>query len=150
MLGLGASTNPADYSVRRLGPVEAVRQGAGECWYVISRTFSYLSGLFLGRESVAQLSGPVRMVEVTDQVVHMGFAPLLNLAAFLSVSIGFFNLLPVPPLDGGRLLFCCIEAIRGRPVSERVQEFGFKLGIAVVAALMICATYNDISRVIAG
>ncbi len=150
VLGLGASTDPADFSVVRLSPIDAVRTGVGECWYVISRTTSYLGGLFVGRETVAQLSGPVRMVEVTDTVVHMGFAALLNLAAFLSVSIGFFNLLPIPPLDGGRLLFCCVEAVRGRPVSERVQEFGFKLGLAVVAALMLCATYNDISRVITG
>ena len=150
VLGLGASSDPADYSVQRLSVPASVKAGAGECWYVISRTISYLSGLFVGRETVAQLSGPVRMVEVTDTVVRMGFGALLNLAAFLSVSIGFFNLLPIPPLDGGRLIFCCIEAIRGRPVSERVQEFGFKLGIAVVAALMICATYNDITRVITG
>ena len=150
VLGLGASSDPADYSVRRLGPGQALAAGANECWFVISRTTSYLSGLLIGRETVAQLSGPVRMVEVTDTVVRLGFGALLNLAAFLSVSIGFFNLLPIPPLDGGRLLFCCVEAVRGRPVSDRVQEFGFKLGLAVVAALMICATYNDISRVITG
>ena len=150
VLGLGASNDPADYSVRRLSPLDAARAGVGECWYVVSRTVSYLAGLATGRETVAQLSGPVRMVEVTDVVVRMGFGALLNLAAFLSVSIGFFNLLPIPPLDGGRLVFCCIEAVRGRPVSEKVQEFGFKLGLAVVAALMLCATYNDISRVISG
>lgn len=150
VLGLGASSDPADYSVRRLGPGQALMAGGNECWFVISRTTSYLSGLLIGRETVAQLSGPVRMVEVTDTVVRLGFAALLNLAAFLSVSIGFFNLLPIPPLDGGRLLFCCVEAVRGRPVSDRVQEVGFKLGMAVVAALMICATYNDISRVITG
>jgi regulator of sigma E protease len=150
VLGLGASTDPADYSVRYLGPVEAVTTATGECWYVVSRTVSYLGGLFVGRETVAQLSGPVRMVEVTDKVVHMGFGALLNLAAFLSVSIGFFNLLPIPPLDGGRLLFCCIEAVQGRPVSERIQEYGFKIGIAVVAALMLCATFNDITRLATG
>lgn len=148
VLGLGASTDPADYSIRQLSVGEALQAGTGECWYVVSRTVSYLGGLFIGRETVAQLSGPVRMVEVTDAVVRMGFAALLNLAAFLSVSIGFFNLLPIPPLDGGRLLFCFIEGVQGRPVSERVQEFGFKLGIAVVAALMICATFNDVARLV--
>lgn len=150
VLGLGASTDPDDYSVRRLGPLEAVGTATSECWYVVTRTVSYLGGLFVGRETVAQLSGPVRMVEVTDKVVQMGFAAILNLAAFLSVSIGFFNLLPIPPLDGGRLLFCCIEAVQGRPVSERIQEYGFKIGIAVVAALMLCATFNDISRLATG
>ncbi len=146
VLGLGASSDPADYSVMRLGPAKAVSAAVGECWYVVSRTVSYIGGLLVGRETVSQLSGPVRMVEVTDKVVQLGFAALLNLAAFFSVSIGFFNLLPIPPLDGGRLLFCCIEALRGRPLSERVQEYGFRIGIAVVAALMLCATYNDISR----
>ncbi|WP_131117709.1 RIP metalloprotease RseP [Lichenihabitans psoromatis] len=146
VLGLGASTDRADYSVKRLGPIESVTAATSECWYVVSRTVSYLGGLLTGRETVAQLSGPVRMVEVTDKVVQLGFGALLNLAAFFSVSIGFFNLLPIPPLDGGRLLFCCIEAVQGRPVSERVQEYGFRLGIALVATLMLCATYNDISR----
>ena len=150
VLGLGASTDPADFSVRHLGPVQAVKAATGECWYVVSRTVSYLGGLFVGRETVAQLSGPVRMVEVSEKVARMGFGALLNLAAFLSVSIGFFNLLPIPPLDGGRLLFCCIEALRGRPVSERMQEYGFRIGIAVVATLMLCATFNDITRLATG
>ncbi len=146
VLGIAASTDPQDLSVRRLGPGQAVVAAGKECWYVVSRTVSYLGGLLIGRESVAQLSGPVRMVEVTDQVVKMGFSALLSLAAFFSVSIGFFNLLPIPPLDGGRLMFCCIEALQGRPVSDRVQEFGFRIGIAVVVTLMLCATYNDLSR----
>jgi regulator of sigma E protease len=150
VLGLGASNLPSDVSVRRLGPIEAVTSATGECWYVISRTLDYLGGLFVGRETVAQLSGPVRMVEVTDKVVKMGFPALLNLAAFFSVSIGFFNLLPIPPLDGGRLMFCLIEALQGRPVSERVQEYGFRIGIAAVAMLMICATFNDLSRIFVG
>ncbi len=146
VLGLGASTDPADFSNRRLGGGESVREAFKECWYVISRTTSYLGGLLIGRETVAQLSGPVRMVEVTDTVVRLGFAAVLNLAAFFSVSIGFFNLLPIPPLDGGRLLFCLIEGVLGRPVSHRTQEFGFRIGLAVVAALMLCATFNDLSR----
>ena len=146
VLGIGASADAADISVKHLGPAQSIAAAGNECWYVVSRTVSYLGGLFVGRETVAQLSGPVRMVEVTDKVVQMGFPALLNLAAFFSISIGFFNLLPIPPLDGGRLLFCCIEAVRGRPVSERIQEYGFRVGIAVVATLMLCATYNDLSR----
>jgi regulator of sigma E protease len=146
VLGLGSSNDPADFSVKRRGLVESVTAATRECWFVVSRTVNYLGGLLIGRETVAQLSGPVRMVEVTDKVVQLGFGALLNLAAFFSVSIGFFNLLPIPPLDGGRLLFCCIEAVQGRPVSERFQEYGFRIGIALVATLMLCATYNDISR----
>ena len=74
----------------------------------------------------------------------LGFGALLNLAAFYSVSIGFFNLLPIPPLDGGRLFLYAAEILRRRPLSERVQEYGFRFGIALIVTLVICATYNDL------
>lgn len=144
VLGITASRDPADVSVKRMGPIESVSAATGECWYVVSRTASYIGGVFVGRETVAQLSGPVKMVEVTDKVVQLGFAALLNLAAFYSVSIGFFNLLPIPPLDGGRLFLYMAEILRRRPLSERVQEYGFRFGIAVIVTLLLCATYNDV------
>ncbi len=145
VLGIRASDDPASVSVRRMGPVQAVGAAVGECWYVVSRTAGYIGGLILGRETVAQLSGPVKMVQVTDRVVQMGFAALLNLAAFYSVSIGFFNLLPIPPLDGGRMFLYLAEMLRGRPLNARVQEYGFRFGLALVLTLLICATYNDVS-----
>jgi regulator of sigma E protease len=77
-------------------------------------------------------------------VASVGFVALINLAAILSVSIGLLNLFPVPLLDGGHLLFYGIEAVRGRPLSDRAQEFGFRVGLAIVVMLMIFATFNDI------
>jgi regulator of sigma E protease len=98
----------------------------------------------IGRESADQLGGPIRIAQVSGQVATMGFTPVLDLVAGLSVSIGLLNLFPIPLLDGGHLLFYLIEAIRGRPLSERAQEMGFRVGLAIVVMLMIFATFNDI------
>jgi regulator of sigma E protease len=93
------------------------------------------------------LGGPIRIAEVSGQVASVGFVPLLNLTAVLSVSIGLINLFPIPLLDGGHLLFYLIEAVRRRPLSERTQEIGFRIGLAVVLMLMMFATWNDLGIV---
>ena len=103
-----------------------------------------VDALVIGRESADQLGGPIRIAQVSGQVATMGFTPVLDLVAGLSVSIGLLNLFPIPLLDGGHLLFYLIEAIRGRPLSERAQEMGFRVGLAIVVMLMIFATFNDI------
>ncbi|MGE0063379.1 MAG: site-2 protease family protein, partial [Xanthobacteraceae bacterium] len=100
--------------------------------------------IFAGREAADQLGGPIRIAQVSGQVATAGFGALIHLAAVLSVSIGLLNLFPIPLLDGGHLLFYGIEAARGRPLSERAQEMGFRIGLAVVVMLMIFATFNDI------
>ena len=111
---------------------------------MISRTLAYIGGVFTGRESPDQFGGPARIAEVAGQVASISFSALMHLVAVLSVSIGLLNLFPVPLLDGGHLLFYGIEAVRGKPLSERAQEFGFRIGLAIVVMLMIFATYNDI------
>jgi regulator of sigma E protease len=103
-----------------------------------------MGGVIVGREAADQLGGPIRIAQVSGQVATAGFVALLHLAAVLSVSIGLLNLFPVPLLDGGHLLFYGIEAVRGRPLSERAQEVGFRIGLAIVLMLMIFATFNDI------
>jgi regulator of sigma E protease len=115
-----------------------------ETWFVVDRTFSYLFGVIAGRESADQLGGPLRVAEVSAQVASIGFLPLINLAAILSISIGLLNLFPVPLLDGGHLLFYLVEAVRGRPLSDRAQDIGFRIGFAAMLALMVFATWNDI------
>jgi|RhiMethySRZTD1v2_1073278.scaffolds.fasta_scaffold19057_6 regulator of sigma E protease len=127
-----------------VNPLTAVKLGAKETWFVVERTLAYLGGVIVGRESADQLGGPIRIAQVAGQVATIGFIPILNLAALLSVSIGLLNLFPVPLLDGGHLLFYAIEALRGRPLSERAQEYGFRFGLAVVLLLMFFATYNDV------
>ena len=99
--------------------------------------------MFAGRECADQLGGPIRIAQISGQVATLGFVPVLHLAAMLSVSIGLLNLFPVPLLDGGHLLFYAIEAVRGRPLSMRAQEIGFRIGFAIVVMLMIFAVFND-------
>jgi len=97
-----------------------------------------------GREAADQVGGPLRIAQISGQVATIGMAALIHLAAVLSISIGLLNLFPVPLLDGGHLLFYGFEAARGRPLSERAQEVGFRIGLAIVLMLMIFATFNDI------
>lgn len=144
VLGISRALDPADAKLEKSGPLKALAQGAEETWFVIERTMSYLGGIIVGREAADQLGGPLRIAQVSGQVATLGFPALLNLAAVLSVSIGLLNLFPIPLLDGGHLLFYLIEAIRRRPLSERSQEIGFRIGLVLVAALMIFATRNDI------
>jgi regulator of sigma E protease len=144
VLGISRSLSPEDSKLQPVNPVTAVWLGVQETWFVIDRTMTYLAGVLAGQEKADQLGGPIRIAQVSGQVASVGFVALIHLAAVLSVSIGLLNLFPVPLLDGGHLLFYAIEAIRGRPLSERAQEFGFRIGLALVAMLMIFATYNDI------
>jgi regulator of sigma E protease len=143
-LGIKRSIAPGDVKAQRVDPLTALQLGVGETWDVVERTLAYVRGVFTGRESADQLSGPVGIVRVTGKVAVLGLAPLMRLAAMLSVSIGLLNLFPIPLLDGGHLLFYAIEAVRGKPMSERAQEIGFRIGLAIVLMLMIFATYNDI------
>lgn len=144
LLGVSRSAKPEDVITRRFGPVEAVVEGSKETWFVVTRTASYLGGILTGRESADQLGGPIRVAQISGQVATLGFGALLNLTAVLSVSIGLLNLLPIPMLDGGHLLFYAAEALRGRPLSERAQEYGFRIGIGIVLFLMVFATWNDV------
>jgi regulator of sigma E protease len=128
----------------RVDPLTAVKLGVEETWFVVDRTLSYIGGVVVGKESADQLGGPIRIAQVSGQVATAGFVALIHLAAVLSISIGLLNLFPIPLLDGGHLLFYAIEAIRGRPLSDRAQEVGFRIGLAIVLLLMIFATFNDI------
>ena len=133
VLGITRSPSPDDTHFQPVGPLKAVE-----------RTLSYIGGVISGREAADQLGGPIRIAQVSGQVATEGLSSLFSLTAVLSVSIGLLNLFPVPLLDGGHLLFYAIEAARGRPLSERAQEVGFRIGLAIVLMLMIFATYNDI------
>jgi regulator of sigma E protease len=152
MLGLQASTSPADIREEHYGPIQSVGLATKETWQVVRRTGAYIGGLITGRESADQLSGPIGIAQVSGEMAKAagrdGAAPFLNLIAILSVSIGLLNLMPVPLLDGGHLLFFGIEALRGRALNERAQEMAFRVGLAMVGALMIFSTYNDIARLI--
>jgi regulator of sigma E protease len=144
ILGISRSMAPGDVKYQAVSPIQAIWLGGQETWFVVDRTLSYIGGVIVGREAADQLGGPIRIAQISGQVATIGFAALVHLAAVLSVSIGLLNLFPIPLLDGGHLLFYSIEAVRGRPLSERAQEVGFRIGLAIVVMLMIFATFNDI------
>jgi regulator of sigma E protease len=145
LLGLEGSRDPADVKLMTYGPLESLRLGVVETWYVVERTIDYIGKLMVGRESADQVSGPLGIAMVSGQVASIsGFNGLITLIAVLSVSIGLINLFPIPLLDGGHLLFYAIEAARGRPLSDRAQEIGFRIGLAIVVMLMLFATWNDV------
>jgi len=144
ILGITRATTEDDVVTQKVDPFTALWLGVKETWFVIDRTLAYIGGVFVGREGADQVGGPIRIAQISGQVATIGLSALIHLAAVLSVSIGLLNLFPVPLLDGGHLLFYAFEVVRGRPLSERAQEMGFKIGLALVLMLMIFATYNDI------
>jgi len=149
VIGVTAANQPEDVRQVSYGPVEAIAYGVRESWFIVTRTFDYLAKLLTGREKADQLSGVIHIAEVSGHVASTGgIVSLLTLAAVLSVSIGLMNLFPIPMLDGGHLVFYAFEALRGRPLSERVQEFAFKAGIAFVLMLTVFVTWNDITRIV--
>lgn len=126
------------------GPLEAVQQGVVETGYIIQRTGQFLQRFVVGREDKCQLGGPIRIAEMSGQAAALGFVWLVQLVALLSVGIGILNLLPIPPLDGGHLMFYAAEAVMRRPVSERVMEAVYRVGIFVVLGFMAFVFWNDI------
>jgi regulator of sigma E protease len=144
VLGITRATAPGEVATERVDPATALWLGVKETWFVVDRTLAYIGGIFTGREAADQVGGPLRIAQISGQVATIGLSALIHLAAVLSISIGLLNLFPVPLLDGGHLLFYAIEAIRGRALSERAQEVGFRIGLGLVLMLMVFATYNDI------
>lgn len=157
---LGITSAAEAIAWRRYGPVEAVGAGTARVGTVVDASLRYLGRLVSFREDPRQMGGPVKIAQFAGQAVRSGFDPafeislldrifislaqFLELAALLSVSIGFLNLLPVPVLDGGHLLYYGYEAVAGRPLSERVQAVGFRIGLALVGSLMVFVLLNDV------
>jgi regulator of sigma E protease len=147
VLGITRKTAVGEVTTEKVDPATALWLGVKETWFVIDQTLSYVGNVFTGRASTDQIGGPIRIAQISGQVATLGLTPLLHLAAVLSISIGLLNLFPVPLLDGGHLLFYAAEALRGRPLSERSQEYGFRFGLVLVLLLMVFAFYNDVHQV---
>ena len=159
-LGLMASTDAKDVIRRRYTPLQAVHEGVKRTVGVVDTTVLYLSRLVEGKESGAALGGPLGIASTADAVAKAGaagassvagrvlggFNALLYLAAVLSVGIGFMNLLPIPVLDGGHLVFYAYEAVARRPMAARIQAVGYRLGLALLLGFMLFATWNDLQR----
>ncbi len=129
------------------GLFDAVSRAVGVTEFIVVKTIYFIGQLLTGTGDYHQLSGPVGIASVSGKVaVQFGIMPLINLAALLSVSIGLLNLFPIPMLDGGHILYYGIEAVRGRPLGERAQELGFRIGLAFVVSLLLFATWNDLTK----
>lgn len=147
-IGVITNNDAGNFRVREYGPLEAVGEGVAQSWYIVTRTIGYIGNIVTGREKADQLGGPIRVAKYSKDMSTLGIAALIQLAAVLSVSIGLLNLMPVPMLDGGHLVFYAIEAVRGRPPGEAVQEWAYRFGLTAVLALMLFATWNDVSMLI--
>jgi len=111
---------------------------------IVDRSFKFLGELIVGKGDVDQLGGPVKIAKISGEAASIGIFTLINLMALLSLNIGIFNLFPIPLLDGGHLVFYTYEVIRGKPLSLRVQEMGFRFGLLMVMSLMLFSVFNDI------
>lgn len=157
-LALGSSRDEVRHV--RYGPIQAVGQGFRQTGDILGTTLTYIGRIFTGRESGDQFSGPLGIAKasgaLTNAAVAANPAPwaivanllltLTSFAAILSVGIGFLNLMPIPVLDGGHLLFYAYEAVARRPMAARVQEAGYRVGLALLAGLMLFATWNDLQK----
>ncbi len=112
---------------RQLGPVGAVVEAVDSVWETSVATLRAVGDMIVGKRSITELRGPAGIVELAGEVAKLGIVPLINLAAFLSISLGLINLFPIPMLDGGHLLFYAVEAVRGKPVGEAAQEVAYAL-----------------------
>lgn len=144
----------------RYGPVDAVGRGLSETKAVISTTMTYIARIFTGRENGDQFSGPLGIAKASGALTNAAVAAnpdpvamaanlmltLVSFAAILSIGIGFLNLMPIPVLDGGHLVFYAYEAVAHRPVAANVQEAGYRVGLALLAGLMLFATWNDLQK----
>jgi len=144
VVGIISRAEEANVRKKEYGLFEALGAGVGETVYIIKRTFQYLGGIFTGRESVDQLSGPIGIAKISGDVATLGLTALISLGAILSVSIGLLNLFPIPLLDGGHLVFYAYEAVAGKPLGQKYQEYGFRFGFVLLISMMLFATHNDI------
>lgn len=168
VLGVRPLILQSERVIERIGALESLEIGARSTWAIVTQTGAYIGGIFTGRESGNQIAGPLGIINVSGQVATNALTgggddagwldrlgvlalSLLNLAALLSVAVGIVNLLPIPILDGGHLLFYAIEGLRGgKPLPPAAQEWAYRAGFAVMASLFLFATWNDITRLFPG
>jgi regulator of sigma E protease len=148
-LGVMPKVQPLDDSMffeQKYGPIDAVWQGTVRTWQLVRLSFSMVEKLLFGDVSVKHLSGPISIAQGAGTSADLGLIAFLSFLALISVNLGVVNLLPLPILDGGHLMYLVVELLTGKPVSEKAQETGFKIGAFVLLMLMGIALLNDISR----
>jgi regulator of sigma E protease len=148
LIGIQRSVAPEKAQTLAVGPIEAFGRAVAETYGNMKQTVSGIGDMISRRQSAEQMGGPIMMAEVTAKVAELGLEPMLRWIAFISANIGFLNLMPIPVLDGGHLLFYAYEGLFRKPLSERFQMAGFQVGLALLMMLMAFVFYNDISSII--
>ncbi|WP_198264065.1 RIP metalloprotease RseP [sulfur-oxidizing endosymbiont of Gigantopelta aegis] len=136
------------YSMHQYGIFAAIPKGIEKTWDLSVLTVKMLGRIVIGEASIKNISGPITIAEVAGQSAQLGIESFLRFLAIVSLSLGVINLLPIPMLDGGHLLFYIVEIVKGSPVSDMVQEIGLKIGVTLLVMLMSVALYNDFARLL--
>ena len=147
LIGIQRSVSPDKISTKAVSIPEAIVLGVQETYTNIAQALGGIGDIITRKQSAEQMGGPIMMAEVTAKVAELGIDPMLRWIAFISANIGFLNLLPIPILDGGHLMFYAYEAVRGKPAGERLQQMGFQVGLALLMMLMVFVNFNDIMNV---
>jgi regulator of sigma E protease len=148
LLGVKHIARQDEPKTRFHSPVEAVGEAASQTWYVVKTTFKFIGKIFSGSQSVKQIGGPISIAKGAGDTAANGPMAFAMFLGFLSISIGLINLFPVPMLDGGHLVFYAIEAVRGKPLGQTAQEWGYRIGLSFVALLMMVGMFNDSGRLL--
>ena len=144
IIGIKISPLNNEFNKERLGPATAVFYATKETWFVTTSSLDFIFSLFQGKGDTSQLGGPIKIAKITGQVAQHGFIAFLSIMAYISISLGFINLLPIPMLDGGHLMFYFFEKILGRPLKQKTQEGFFRIGLFLLLSLMFFTTVNDL------
>ena len=139
---LGVTRQGVEFKQR--DPVTAVWYAMRETWSLITGTLEAVGQIISGTRNADEMGGPIKIAQMSGEVWENGVLSLITFMALLSVNLGLINLFPVPMLDGGHLMFFMLEAIRGRPLTEKIQEYGLRIGLALVLLLMVFVTINDV------
>jgi regulator of sigma E protease len=144
IIGIKIAPPNNEFNRERLGPATALFYAVKETWFVTKASFDFVISMFKGKGDTTQLGGPIKIAKITGQVAQHGLIAFLSIMAYISISLGFINLFPIPMLDGGHLMFYAFEKILGRPLTQRTQEGFFRIGLFLLISLMFFTTFNDL------
>ena len=144
LIGIRLSPLDNQFNKKPLSLSAAIYYSFKEVWFVTSTSLDYLGKMIIGSADTSQLGGPIKIAKITGQVSKYGIIPFLSIMAYISVSLGLINLFPIPMLDGGHLMFYALEKILGKPLSQKTQEFFFRIGLFLLLSLMFFVTFNDL------
>jgi regulator of sigma E protease len=144
IIGIKIAPLNNEFNREKLGPATAFLYAVKETWFVTQASLDFVVSMFKGKGDTTQLGGPIKIAKITGQVAQHGLIAFLSIMAYISISLGFINLFPIPMLDGGHLMFYAFEKILGRPLSQKTQEGFFRIGLFLLFSLMFFTTVNDL------